>query len=377
VKFSLPVYLERNFLMAQPSTIVGVFDDYSTAEQVSRELNNIGIPRESVEIQSNFRTGAAGRSDYGEDRPDHEGGISGFFRRLFGTEDKDEYAGHYAEAVRRGSTVLCVTAPQDKVEQAIAVMNQHGAVDIDRHVENYRGAGYQTHDPERPAYDHDEAVRERQQFHENSGDTVIPVAEEELQVGKRVVRRGGVRVYSRTIEQPVEQDVTLREEHVKVERRPANRPVAPGEASRLRDRSIEVTEMAEEAVIQKRARVREEVIVGKETSERTEHISDTVRRTEVKVDRIGAERQGADYDDDFRRDFEDRYARSGESYETYHPAYEYGYRMASDPRYRGKDWSDVEQTLKTDYMRNQPNSSWEKAKGAVRYGWEKVTGKRS
>ena len=70
--------------MAQTSsnnTVVGVFDDYSTAERVAQDLTNAGIPRESIEVKSNFMTGAAGRSHSEET---HEGGISGFFHRLFG-----------------------------------------------------------------------------------------------------------------------------------------------------------------------------------------------------------------------------------------------------------------------------------------------------
>ena len=54
---------------------------------------------------------------------------------------------------------------------------------------------------------------------------------------------------------------------------------------RMRDQSVEVTEMAEEPVVRKKARVREEVVVGKETTQRTETIRDTVRRTEVEVER--------------------------------------------------------------------------------------------
>ena len=84
-----------------------------------------------------------------------------------------------------------------------------------------------------------------------------------------------------------------------------------------------------------------------------------------------------DYTSDFRRDYETRYGnRPGVPYETMAPAYDYGYRSASDPRYQGRSWSDVENDLRTDYERNYPNSAWEKTKDAVRYGWEKVTGKR-
>jgi hypothetical protein len=103
-------------------------------------------------------------------------------------------------------------------------------------------------------------------------------------------------------------------------------------------------------------------------------VRDTVRRTEAEVEQIGG--SANDYTSDFRRHYETQYASSGLPYETVGPAYDYGYRSANDPRYRGRNWSDVENDLRTDYERNQPTSSWEKTKEAVRYGWEKVTGKR-
>lgn len=356
--------------MAQTSnetTVVGVFEDYNTAERVARDLTNAGIPRSSIEVKSNFMTGAAGRTTH--EGETHEGGISGFFHRLFGGEE----SGHYAEAVRRGNAVVCVTVPQNQADQAVDLMNSAGAIDIDRQVERYRQTGYERHDPNAPAYSYDEATSERERFRGSDQGASIPVVEEEIQVGKRAIRRGGVRVYSHVVNQPVEESVELREEHVRVERRPVDRPISPADADRMRDQSIEVTETAEEPVVQKRARVREEVIVGKETTTRTEKIHDNVRRTEVEVENLN---KGEDYSADFRRDWQERYGKSGESYETYEPAYSYGYRTASDPRYRGKSWSDVENDLRTDYERNNPNSSWDRMKGAVRYGWEKVTGKR-
>lgn len=109
---------------------------------------------------------------------------------------------------------------------------------------------------------------------------------------------------------------------------------------------------------------------------------DNVRRSEVDVEQLGSgktARSGviSDYDEDFRRGFQTRYASDrSASYDLYAPAYRYGYEMASDPRYRGKSWDHVESTLWTDYERRNPNSVWDRMKGAVRYGWEKVTGKR-
>ena len=95
----------------------------------------------------------------------------------------------------------------------------------------------------------------------------------------------------------MQEQVTLREEHVRVERRPADRPVAAGDDALFRERTIEATESAEEAVVSKEARVTEEVVVRKTAEERTETVSDTVRRTEVEVEdqrgRTGApERRG-------------------------------------------------------------------------------------
>lgn len=354
------------------TTVVGVFDEYRTAERVAQELTNAGFPRTSVDVQSNFRTGAAGR---GHEEGEHEGGgISGFFHRLF---NNDESGGHYAEAVRRGNSVVCVTAPAEQIDRAVDIMNAAGAVDIDQHVERYRQTGYDQYDESAPAYSYDEAVAERDRYRTSDEGGSIPVIEEELQIGKRAVRRGGVRVYSRVVDQPVEENVELREERVTVDRRPVDRPVSERELSGLRDQSIEVVEVTEEPVVQKRARVREEVVVGKETRRRTEKVRDTVRKTEVEVERLGGDNDVTDdYRTDFRRDWETRYAGSGDVYETYEPAYDYGYRSASDERWRGRNWSEVETDLRSDWERRHPGSAWERMKDSIRYGWEKVTGRR-
>jgi uncharacterized protein (TIGR02271 family) len=115
----------------------------------------------------------------------------------------------------------------------------------------------------------------------------IPVIEEVLKVGKREVQRGGVRVYTRTTERPIEQSVTLREEHAHVERRPVDREATEADLSdAFRDQTFDISETAEEPVVSKTARVVEEVDVGKEVSSRTANIKDTVRRTDVDVEDV-------------------------------------------------------------------------------------------
>ena len=107
-----------------------------------------------------------------------------------------------------------------------------------------------------------------------------------MSVGKRTVDAGGVRVYRRIVEIPVEDSVSLREEHINVDRRTVDRAVTDADLLAQGERVIELTETAEEAVVGKVARVVEEVHVGKQMSEHTERIEDTVRRTEVEVEEI-------------------------------------------------------------------------------------------
>lgn len=113
----------------------------------------------------------------------------------------------------------------------------------------------------------------------------IPLVEERLVVGKREVETGGIRVRSRIVEEPVSEQVTLRDEHVEVERRPVNERVENAGAL-FQERTVKMSETDEEAVVAKEARVREELVVRKEVDQHVEHISDTVRHTEVDVEEL-------------------------------------------------------------------------------------------
>ena len=81
-------------------------------------------------------------------------------------------------------------------------------------------------------------------------------------------------------------DVTLRDEKILVERRPVSRVATAADFNMGQGSVIELNATGEEAVIGKTARVVEEVLVGKANSRRTEVIQDSVRRTEVEVERI-------------------------------------------------------------------------------------------
>ncbi|MBD8528516.1 YsnF/AvaK domain-containing protein [Massilia sp. CFBP 13647] len=207
----------------------------------------------------------------------------------------------------------------------------------------------------------------------------IPVVQEQLKVGKREVQRGGVRVFSRIVETPVNESIGLREEHVNVERRPVNEPISALDATAFKEQSIEMRETAEEAVVEKSARVVEEVMINKEVTQREQQINDTVRHTEVEVEQLGAgsARSSLGSDDDYYRNhFTSTYGTTGGSYDDYAPAYSYGSEMARNQKYSGRQWNDVENDLRTDWSSrsgSRAGSTWEKMKDAVKSGWDKMT----
>jgi uncharacterized protein (TIGR02271 family) len=217
-----------------------------------------------------------------------------------------------------------------------------------------------------------------QQRDTTTGTTAIPVVEEQLKVGKREVQRGGVRVFSRVVETPVSESIGLREEHVNVERHKVDQPISTTDTTAFKEQEITLRETAEEAVVEKSARVVEEVVVGKQVSERQQKIQDTVRHTEVQVEQLGGARSALSSDDDYyRKHWQSKYGSSGGSYDDYAPAYSYGSQMASSESYRGRPWNDVETDLRSNWdARNTSGgaSTWEKMKDAVKSGWDRMTG---
>ncbi len=119
----------------------------------------------------------------------------------------------------------------------------------------------------------------------STGDTdKIDRIEEDLQVSKRTVQTGGIRVRSRIIERPVEENIRLREDHVRVERKAVDRPVAGNDWENFREKEIELTEHAEIPVVNKKARVVEEIRVKKDVDNREETVRYTVSSTEVDIE---------------------------------------------------------------------------------------------
>jgi uncharacterized protein (TIGR02271 family) len=117
---------------------------------------------------------------------------------------------------------------------------------------------------------------------------VIPLLEETLVVGKRIVNSGTTRVRRFVVESAVEQQVELYDEKVVVERRRPAVDAATGES--FTDLTIEVVETSEVPVVTKGVHVREEIVVRKQRSKRETTVRGTVRREEIEIEQSGRQR---------------------------------------------------------------------------------------
>lgn len=182
-----------------------------------------------------------------------------------GVPDRDR--DHLQKGLNSGGTVLVLQGAGSRADEIEKIFHKHSTIKIDE--TDVEQGGYAA-----PVV-------------ATTGSKLIPVVEEELVVGKREVDRGGVRVFQRMVETPVSASVTLHEEHVVIERRPVNRAVTEADLLQA-NKSLELTETAEEAVVGKSAHVVEEVLVGRQSVDRTATVRDTVRHTEVEIEPTGA-----------------------------------------------------------------------------------------
>ena len=263
-------------------TIVAHFDTRPDAERAQEALVADGIDPSSVALlPEEGSTHTRPAPDEARDGHRDEGG---FWASLSGLLLPDEDRHAFAEGMSRGGVTLTVAADEAQHDHVADILERHGAVDMDERQAEWRSAGWTGHALEKA---HGDAARSTTATEAGRvEEQIVPVVEERLRVGKRVVDRGRVRVRAYTVETPVEERVELRSERARVEHRPVvKRTVTGAEAEALfQERSVEIEEHGEEAVVSKEVELLEEVVVRKTAEDRVETVSDTVRRTEVEVD---------------------------------------------------------------------------------------------
>jgi uncharacterized protein (TIGR02271 family) len=329
--------------------IAAVFESRAEAEEVAQALRQEGIEQRHIRIAD-----TSTRQQY--ERRGERGG--GFWSWLFGGDD-DAWSSdvdYYNEGLGRGGALLTVDTDERSAARVQDILESHGG----RLQAGSEAATTGT------------AAATTGGARQGEREEVLPVVEEQLRIGKRAVTRGGVRVYSRVSERPVEEDVWLREEHVRVDRRAVDRPVTAG-ADAFRERSIEMEETREEPVVAKEALIIEEVVLSRDVQDRTAKVRDTVRRTDVEVERG----DGSEFESDFREHCSRAFGREGLTYEQCAPAYRYGYALGSDrPQGQtGSDWSTVEADARRRWEERNPGT-WDRFKSAIRYAWERGRGER-
>ena len=243
-------------------TVVGIFNNVVDAEKAVDHLLSNGFSRDRIDIADH--TDRDGYTD--EHREKDSDSIGGFFSSLFGDSDESRY---HTDAAKTGTVVTVHAQSDDEAERAADILDNFGTIDANE----LAGARTDTNTANLDS------------------DAKIDVVEEELHVGKRQVNTGGVRVRSRIVERPVEEHIRLRSEHVTVERTPVDRAATDADLTNFKEGTIEMTETAESAVASKDARVVEEVRVGKQVEEHDEVVKDTVRSTEVDVEKVAGDRK--------------------------------------------------------------------------------------
>ena len=256
-------------------TIVAIYDTAARAESAVADLQAAGVPQGAISQHAGSAAGPGSVSA----APGRE---KGFWSSLFGGEPDHDTA-VYDRSLQAGSSVVSVRVPAGHADRVAGILEGHHPIDIDERATGY-GLTRTTTTTRAPGVATPPVAAARPGVvAEDAGS--IRLAEESLVVGKRLVNRGGTRIRRFVVETPVEQQVTLHDERVVVERRPVTdgRPLVDGSFG---EKTIEMSETREQAVVSKTARVVEEVGLRKQGVDRVETVRDTVRREDVAVEQV-------------------------------------------------------------------------------------------
>lgn len=289
----------------------------------------------------------------------------------------EEQANWYAEGVRRGGTLVTVTTTDELADEAVSILNRFNPVDIKQRVTSWQSDKWTRFDETSRPYTTTDFERERRNikdFDREGGK--LEVVQEELQVGKREVEKERLRIHTYVTERPVNETINLRKESLDVERRKVDRPATEADLTDMAEETYEFKATSEEPVVQKSARVVEEVEVHKDVDMETRTIHDKLRRKDVNIEHLDEDLR-ADYDEYdplFRNHFQTTFSQQGRNYEELRPAYFYGYDLARNPQYRNRSWDQIEMDARRSWESEYHDSLWDDIKDAVREGWMRATG---
>jgi uncharacterized protein (TIGR02271 family) len=269
--------------------IVTIYDTRANAEKAATVLRAAGYNDISLFDQKTLET---------HDADDVEVREPGLWRRLFGRTVLDHEATVYGRTVENGGVLVTVRVATNNVARVMGLLETHNPVDVVKRAATVgalpatlvakAAAGVGMAGAAVAAATSaplSAAARAVAATTTPSVPDVIRLAEEQLNVGKRLVQEGSTRIRRFVTERPVEASVTLHEEHANVLRRAITDPGYIADVD-WADKTIEVNESTEQAVVSKNSRGVEEVVVRKEGTDRVETVKDKIRRQELEVERL-------------------------------------------------------------------------------------------
>ncbi|WWO99784.1 MAG: YsnF/AvaK domain-containing protein [Candidatus Dasytiphilus stammeri] len=255
--------------------IVTLFDNAEHAQSAKNNLLTAGFSIDDISLIDEDQLRSANILSH-----QHE-----IWQRLFGKSLTEEESKVYAQAVETGGVILILRTNEEDTPRALSILNAHQkVVDVS---ETY---GCNEKNDSQPKYKNAESECEFFEKHpdesisnKNNSEEIIQLAEEQLEIGKKIVKEGSTRVRRFVTEKDVEVEVPLHEEHAAIFRRSINKNQCPNKLD-WSDSVVEITETREQPVINKTAHIVEEIIVRKEGRDRIQKVHDTVRKQEVKIE---------------------------------------------------------------------------------------------
>jgi uncharacterized protein (TIGR02271 family) len=262
-------------------TIAAAFTDREAARSALTELHDAGFRNVWLGVTHGDATTGAGTTVVSETA----GGVMDSIGRFFSGEGTQEQALHQALVARglgdaqarrleatlpAGSAIVTVDGENDATEAIEILQDCGGDVDVSYGQSTTSGTSVTAARP----VDVDDARR-------------LQLREERLSIDKQRVSSGEARIGKEVVSQRQSVDVPVFHEELFIQRRPVSEgasasatPIGDGEEIR-----IPLTQ--ERVDVSKRTVVTEEVAIGKRTVQGTEHVSDTVRHEELRVDDAG------------------------------------------------------------------------------------------
>ena len=267
-------------------TLVAVYDTPAHADAAVKALKAAGFAESDISVFD------AARLKGGKVTMSSGVKETGLWHRLFGTDVYVHEADIYGQTIEEGGVVISVRVPSDEVAHATAVLNIHRPVDVhDRAVTAGVAPAALVEAIEKKIDDvpllAEQKIAVSPKLAAAQPD-VLRLAEEHWRSARSRSKRAGPGSAVLSLNATLPQDVTLHEEHAEVLRKAISDPKYVAEID-WADGTIEIIETAEHALVNKTARIVEEVGLKKIGADHVETIRDKLRRQQVEIERVGAD----------------------------------------------------------------------------------------